>query len=48
MGAGGSAIGGAHWSVPIAFLSLPVLGMVKALRSSPNDHHPSDKDTAKG
>jgi uncharacterized membrane protein len=33
VGAGYTAYLGVHWSIPVAFVSLPVLGMVKALRS---------------
>jgi uncharacterized membrane protein len=32
----------AYWAITVAFLGLPVLGMVKALRSSPGIKHPTD------
>jgi len=33
-----TAISGAPWYVPLAFLSLPVMGMIKALRAPANAH----------
>jgi len=36
----------AHWSVPIAFLSLPVMGMVKALRQHATTKTQTDEQTS--
>lgn len=37
---------GSHWSISVAFLSLPVLGMVKALRQPSSTKVPSDEQTS--